>query len=106
MHDLTKLAQLIKQRNLLEEEITAVIGRPAQIGHLGEYIAAQIFDIQLEESAVAKGIDGYFQSSPIKNRSVNIKWYAKQEGIPGDNTQIIARLLFGTSRNQGTSSLI
>ena len=81
MDDLTKQAQLIKQRNRLEEEITAVIGRPDQIGHLGEYIAAHMFNIQLEESAVAKSLDGYFKSGPVNGRSVNIKWYAKQEGL-------------------------
>lgn len=59
----------------------AVIGRPAQIGHLGEYIASHIFDIQLEESAVSKSLDGYFKSGSVNGRSVNIKWYAKQEGL-------------------------
>ncbi len=80
MDESTKLAQLIKQRNRIEEEITAVIGRPAQIGHLGEYIAVQIFDIQLEESMVTKSLDGYFRNGAVNGRSVNIKWYAKREG--------------------------
>lgn len=50
-------------------------------GHLGEWIAAQIFDIQLEQSAVAAGIDGKFRSGPLQGRPVNIKWYLKREGL-------------------------
>jgi hypothetical protein len=34
-------------------------------GHLGEWIAAQVFDIALEASAVAVGIDGRFRSGPL-----------------------------------------
>jgi hypothetical protein len=81
MDDLFKLAQLIKIRNQTEIDITNLIGRPAQIGHIGEFIASKIFDIRLQESASYKGIDGYFASGNLVNRSVNIKWYAKLERI-------------------------
>ena len=60
MDDLVQLAGLIRRRNQLEQEITALIQRPAQIGHLGEYIAAHIFDIMLEQSAAHKGFDHIF----------------------------------------------
>jgi len=50
-------------------------------GHLGEWIAAQVFDIQLEASAVAAVIDGRFRSGPLQDRTVNIKWYLKREGL-------------------------
>jgi len=39
MDELKHLAALIKRRNAIEVEITAIIGRPANIGHLGEHIA-------------------------------------------------------------------
>lgn len=81
MNDLTKLADLIKQRNQIAAEIAGVIGRPAQIGHVGEYIAAQIFEIELNESASQKSIDGYFTTGALKGRSVNVKWHAKGEGL-------------------------
>ncbi len=81
MEDLTQLAMLIKKRNLLECEITALIGRPAGIGHIGEYIASRVFHIVLEESASHKSIDGRFSDEPLKGRTVNIKWYAFQEGL-------------------------
>jgi len=81
MTDFHKLADLIRKRNAIGKEITALIGRPAQIGHIGEHIASEVFDIALQESAVNKGFDGRFRSGPLTGRSVNIKWYAKREGL-------------------------
>jgi len=81
MEDLIKLAALINQRNLLEVEITVLIDRPAGIGHIGEYIASKIFNIELEKSASHKGIDGHFNDGGLQGRTVNIKWYAKREGL-------------------------
>lgn len=81
MGDLTQLAALLRAKNEIEAKITDLIGRPALIGHVGEYIAAQIFDIQLEDSASRKSIDGFFRSGPLAGKSVNIKWYAKQQGV-------------------------
>ena len=81
MDELPSLAELVRRRNALEHEITALIGRPAAIGHIGEYIASRIFNISLEKSASFKSIDGYFSDGPLKSRSVNIKCYAKREGM-------------------------
>ena len=78
---LQKLADLIQKRNRTAGEITELIGRPAQIGHVGEYLASRLFDIQLEDSAVAKGIDGHFRSGELAGRHVNVKFYGKREGI-------------------------
>jgi hypothetical protein len=75
------IAQLLRERNAIDEEIAAVTHRPMTSGHLGEWIAAQIFDIQLEQSAVAAGIDGMFRSGPLQGSTVNIKWYLKREGL-------------------------
>ncbi len=81
MDDLEKLVVLIRQRNEVEVEITRIIGRPAQIGHLGEYIAAKVFRIVLASSASEKGHDGRFEEGPLKGRTVNVKWYAKRESL-------------------------
>jgi len=81
MNNLEELADLVQRRNSLSKEITPIIGRPALIGHLGEYIASRIFDIELEVSAVNKGFDGRFRSGPHVGKSVNVKWYAKKEGL-------------------------
>jgi hypothetical protein len=81
MDSLEQLATLIRQYNEIGDLIAKLIGRPAQIGHAGEYIASQIFDIRLEFAATTRAIDGYFASGPLNGRSVNVKWYAKQENL-------------------------
>lgn len=78
---LAKLAELIAEKNRVCEQITAITGRPALIGHLGEFIAAQVFDIELATSAVNRGHDGVFRSGPMIGRTVNVKWYGNQEGL-------------------------
>jgi len=79
--DLARLAELIKARNTVARDIAMLIGRPALIGHVGEYIASRVFGIALEESTARKGVDGRFAEGPLVDRSVNVKWYARQEGV-------------------------
>jgi len=81
MDNLKQLALLLHKRNLLEREITALINRPASIGHIGEYIASVIFQIDLEKSASQKSIDGRFRDGSLVGCTVNVKWYAKQEAM-------------------------
>jgi hypothetical protein len=81
MKEIARLAELIRTRNAVDGEIAALTGRPALIGHVGEYIAARVFRIALAESAAQKGIDGHFVDGPLARASVNIKWYGKHEGI-------------------------
>lgn len=81
LENLKILARLIEIRNQTEQDISSIIHRPAAIGHLGEFIASQIFDIALEQSASHKSSDGIFNSGLFEGKSVNIKWYAQQEGI-------------------------
>jgi len=81
MQDIIHLAALIKQSNEITNQIAALIGRPAETGHMGEYIASKLFHIALVESASNKSIDGYFTEGALTGRSVDIKWYAKWEGL-------------------------
>jgi len=81
MKDLDQLAKVIRQKNVVDDEIARIIGRPALIGHVGEYIAAKVFNIELEQNAAHKAIDGRFTGDFLNGKTVNIKWYAKQEGI-------------------------
>ncbi len=81
MERLERLADLIRQRNNIEKAITDIIGRPALVGHVGEYIASKIFNIELEESATSRSIDGKFNDGALAGRTMNIKWYGKQENI-------------------------
>lgn len=78
--DLRKLAALLARRNEIENEISALIGRPALTGHVSEYIAAAVFEIELESSASNPGYDGWFQSGIHAGRSVNVKYLGKREG--------------------------
>lgn len=81
MSDLKRIAELLEKRNQIDLEISKTIGRPATTGHIGEFIASKIFKIKIEGSATTKGIDGVFSEDSIKGKTVNIKFYGKQEGI-------------------------
>lgn len=81
MEDLHELAKLIGQRNEIAGKIARIINRPAIIGHVGEFIASKVFNIELEESAVQEGIDGQFSSGPLLGKAVNVKWYGKLENL-------------------------
>lgn len=81
MHNLTLLIELLRERNALDKRIASLIGRPVTTGHIGEYIAASIFGITLENSASNRGYDGRFSDGPLAGRTVDIKYYTKQESI-------------------------
>lgn len=79
---LRRLAALLTARNVLDREMTKIIGKPMEKGNFGEFVAAQIFDIRLNEKATEKGYDGRFtvgeySGAPLKDRKVEIKYYAK-----------------------------
>lgn len=77
---LALLASLLAARNRIDDEIFALIGRPALSGHIGEFIASHIFDIELERSATNAAFDGRFRSGPLAGKTVNVKLYGKHEG--------------------------
>jgi hypothetical protein len=79
--DLQGVASYIKIRNVVDEEIARTIGRPAHAGHIAEYVAAAIFDIQLEEMATNKAFDGRFKAGPFSGQSVNIKYKSGNDGL-------------------------
>ncbi|HEX4836002.1 MAG TPA: hypothetical protein VFW01_06685 [bacterium] len=79
--DLERLADLLRRHNAIGDEIAQVIGRPAERGHVGEYVASRIFGIALEGSARKRAQDGRFISGPLADRTVNVKWYGKQESV-------------------------
>jgi hypothetical protein len=80
-NSLARAAALLRERNAIDAELARLMQRPMTSGHLGEWIAAQIFDIELESSATAAGIDGHFRSGRLQDCTVNIKWYLKREGV-------------------------
>jgi hypothetical protein len=76
-----RIAELLRGRNGIDAEIAGIIQRPMTSGHLGEWIASQVFDIELEASAVNAAFDGRFRSGSLRGRTVNVKWYLKREGL-------------------------
>lgn len=78
---LKKIADLLHTRNKIDFKIAEIIERPAERGHIGEYIAGMIFDIDLDPSANKPGSDGIFRSGKLAGRSVNVKTYGKRESI-------------------------
>ncbi len=78
---LVRLSEMLRQRNLIDEQISSLIGRPATAGHITEFIASNIFGITLNESASAKDLDGYFQAGVLKGCSVNVKFQSKNDGL-------------------------
>lgn len=76
---LTQLAKEIGNKNLLDDRIAKITGRPCERGHTGEYIAAQIFGITLESAANTKNYDGKFAEGTLAGKAVEIKWFGKLE---------------------------
>lgn len=75
MDRLRGIADLVRRRNAIHREMAALVGRPASSGHVGEWIASQVFGIALHASATQAGSDGHFAEGPLARRSVNVKWY-------------------------------
>ncbi len=75
------LAALVKQKNEADRKIAEVIDRPALQGHFGEYVASRIFGVALHGSATQKGSDGRFVNGTFAGKSVEIKYYPKNEGM-------------------------
>lgn len=87
MDDLVLLSQLLKAHNALDSIIAGLIHRPVQLGHVGEFLAQEIFGVQLHRTAVHKGSDGVFRGGTLDGCSVNVKWYPKNEGVLSVNPE-------------------
>lgn len=77
---LTSIAMLLRERNRIDARITDIVGRPVASGHLSDWIAAQIFDIELEPVAHT-AIDGRFRGGALAGRTVNVKHYTRPQGL-------------------------
>jgi len=53
-----RLTELVAERNRVATQITDLIGRPALMGHVGEFNPCRIFDIDLESSAAPGALPG------------------------------------------------
>jgi hypothetical protein len=73
--ELHQLATLLRARDDLDARIATLTGRSARQGDIGEFIAAQVFDIDLAGIATQACHDGRFRSGPLAGRTVNVKTY-------------------------------
>ncbi len=80
MSNLPWLASLIKSRNTIDSKIATLIGRPAQVGNVGEYIAMLIFNIKRDETGKNRGYDGHFMQGPLAGQSVDVQWRPRHDG--------------------------
>lgn len=78
---LRDMARLLAERARIDQRIADRIGHKAERGHIGEWIASQIFAIQLHPRANAATSDGVFKEGPLAGRNVNVNWYAEDTGI-------------------------
>jgi hypothetical protein len=81
MENLPWLASLVKSRNTIDGKIADLIGRSAQINHVGEYIAASIFNIVFEEEGKLRGYDGRFVQGPLAGSTVDVQWRLRHDGL-------------------------
>ena len=110
MDELETLGELIKTKNDIESKISQIIGRPGLQGHIGEFIAGKIFDLELHEDATKRGNDGVFKSGPLAGKNVNVKWYAKRENTldinpmdPAEYYLVLTGPKTSVSSSRGTS---
>ena len=78
---LRRLAALLTAKNVLDREMTKIIGRPMEKGNFGEFVAAQVFDIELHRNRANPGCDGVFRGGTADGRCVNVKYSAKHDGL-------------------------
>ena len=76
-----QIAELLRERNAIDERLAKIVSRPMTAGHLGEWLAARIFGIELEPTAVKTAFDGRFTSGQLQGRTVNVKWHLKRENL-------------------------
>ena len=78
---LRRLAEMVRQKNAADRGVAEIIERPALPGHFGEFVAADIFGIELCRSATQEGYDGWFRGGALDGKTVNIKYYTKHDGL-------------------------
>src|ERR1044071_8230599 len=78
--ELKSVGLLLRDRTATDARTAASAGRPAAAGHLSDWIAAAILDIELEP-APNRVVDGHFRGGPLAGRTVNIKHYTRNLGL-------------------------
>ncbi len=72
---------MVRKKNAADRRVAKIIERPALPGHFGEFVAAQIFGIELCGSATQEGFDGAFRGGTLDGKTVNVKYYTRHERL-------------------------
>ncbi len=78
------VAELLGQRNAIDAQLAEVIGRPVASGHLGEWLAAEIFDVNLHPSA--RGLTRLKRSVTSRERLALIRLHHASPTTPDPST--------------------
>lgn len=84
--ELAAMAALLREREEVETRIGQLLGRPVLHGNIAEWIAAHIFDIQLETRGNAAAIDGVFTTGELAGKTVNVKYMGRDDRSALDMT--------------------
>jgi hypothetical protein len=102
---LTQVAALLRERNAIDVKLAQIISRPMISGHLGEWIAAHVFDIELESISGRRRHRWLFPlrsiAGPERQHQVvpEARRLARHDGVHG------ARLLSGSYRTEVISNV-
>lgn len=80
MGNLSRLAELLRARNTVESNIANLLGGAVNLNTVGEYIAANVFEIRLLPSAQHHEFAGIFAGGPLAGGTVDVQWYPRREG--------------------------
>lgn len=78
---LVDLALAVRKKNVADGRVARLLCRPALPGHFGEFVASQVFGIELYLNAARPRSDGVFRGGELGGKSVNIKYYTKHDGL-------------------------
>ena len=93
MEKIKEFAQLINQRNEIDHKIVKdYIGRPAEKGHIAEWIASKAFPITLNKKGNQSEYDGVFNSGSLKGKRVDIKYLAVNNRILDINNKLTSEV--------------
>ena len=77
-----RLASLMRRRNVIDQEIDGIIGRPVGQGSFGEFVAHSVLGVELHGRSNEEGSDGRFPKvapDPLKSKLVQVKYYTKND---------------------------
>jgi hypothetical protein len=75
------MAALLRARNEADAVIAGLLRRPAEQGHLGEWLAVRLLELEPAPSAHRCRLGREVRSGPLAGRTVNVKSYGALQGI-------------------------